>query len=70
MLCFEGIAMNLNVFLERQDMPQFSLKAPSSEKLESITVKEEVNEANWHNRGDLLILCRRHKYDHMCLQRF
>ncbi|KAI7501506.1 phenylalanyl-tRNA synthetase beta chain [Hortaea werneckii] len=42
MLCFEGIAMNLNVFLGRQPMPNYTLKPPSSGKLETVTVSKET----------------------------
>lgn len=43
MLCFEGIALNLNVFLERGELPKVSLKAPENGQLQKITVKEEVS---------------------------
>ena len=42
MLCFEGIAMNLNVFLGRQKMPQYQLKPPSSGKLETVTIHKDT----------------------------
>lgn len=61
MLCFEGIALNLNVFLERREMPQFSLKAPASGKLESVIVKEEVIAAHSALRSMLLTHFRHHK---------
>lgn len=44
MLCFEGIAMNLNVFLGRQEVPQYKLKAPADGKLLEVTVKPETQQ--------------------------
>lgn len=42
MLCFEGIAMNLNVFLGREKMPKFQLAAPADGKLLDVTVHPET----------------------------
>ncbi|KAF1971997.1 phenylalanyl-tRNA synthetase beta chain [Bimuria novae-zelandiae CBS 107.79] len=42
MLCFEGIALNLRVFLEKQQLPKWTLTPPKSGELETITVKEET----------------------------
>ncbi|KAK5125350.1 hypothetical protein LTR85_000459 [Meristemomyces frigidus] len=42
MLCFEGIAMNLNVFLGRQSMPNYTLKPPSNGQLLTVTVSEDT----------------------------
>lgn len=42
MLCFEGIAMNLNVFLGRQPMPNYTLRPPPSGKLETVTVSKDT----------------------------
>lgn len=44
MLCFEGIAMNLNVFLGRQEMPKYQLKAPKNGELLEVTVKPETQQ--------------------------
>jgi phenylalanyl-tRNA synthetase beta chain len=44
MLCFEGIAMNLRVFLQKEKLPKWSLTSPASGELETLTIKEEV----WH----------------------
>ncbi|KAF2455943.1 phenylalanyl-tRNA synthetase beta chain [Lineolata rhizophorae] len=44
MLCFEGIAMNLNVFLSRNTLPNFRVVAPANGELESITVKPETTQ--------------------------
>ena len=42
MLCFEGIAMNLNVFLGRQNMPNFRLAAPPNGEMQTVTVHKET----------------------------
>lgn len=42
MLCFEGIAMNLNVFLGRQTMPKYTLKAPKNGELLTVTVHKDT----------------------------
>ncbi|GAB7346431.1 hypothetical protein MBLNU457_5128t1 [Dothideomycetes sp. NU457] len=42
MLCFEGIAMNLNVFLGRSSLPNFRLKAPENGDLLAVNVKPET----------------------------
>ncbi|TKA75637.1 hypothetical protein B0A49_02326 [Cryomyces minteri] len=43
MLCFEGIAMNLNVFIGNTTLPNFRLSAPSNGELQTVTVKEETS---------------------------
>ncbi|KAK3055682.1 phenylalanine--tRNA ligase subunit beta [Extremus antarcticus] len=42
MLCFEGIAMNLNVFLGRQPMSKYRLAAPPNGELQTTYVSEET----------------------------
>ncbi|KAF2107407.1 phenylalanyl-tRNA synthetase beta chain [Lophiotrema nucula] len=42
MLCFEGIALNLRVFLEKQELPKWTLTPPKSGELETLTIKEET----------------------------
>lgn len=42
MLCFEGIAMNLNVFLGNAPLPNFRLVAPSSGELLEVKVSPET----------------------------
>ena len=42
MLCFEGIALNLKVFLRQMELPDFFLKSPSQKGLHLITVDPEV----------------------------
>lgn len=43
MLCFEGIALMLNIFLGRQPLPNYKLVQPASGELEKIIVKEDVS---------------------------
>ncbi|OJK02822.1 hypothetical protein ASPACDRAFT_75931 [Aspergillus aculeatus ATCC 16872] len=42
MLCFEGIALMLNIFLGRQPVPNYELVEPASGQLETIIVKEDT----------------------------
>ncbi|KAF1918991.1 phenylalanyl-tRNA synthetase beta chain [Ampelomyces quisqualis] len=42
MLCFEGIAMNLKVFLEQQKLPKWSLTAPKDGELQVLDIKQET----------------------------
>jgi phenylalanyl-tRNA synthetase beta chain len=42
MLCFEGIAMNLKVFLEQQKLPKWTLTAPKDGELQVLNIKPEV----------------------------
>ena len=42
MLCFEGIAMNLNVFLGRQSVPNFQLVAPPNGELQTAYVSKDT----------------------------
>jgi len=42
MLCFEGIAMNLDVFLGRQQVPNWRLKAPTNGEIQQVTVRPET----------------------------
>lgn len=44
MLCFEGIALNLNIFLGRQQPPNFKIVAPKSEEEQTIVVKKETEQ--------------------------
>ncbi|KAK4961531.1 phenylalanine--tRNA ligase subunit beta [Elasticomyces elasticus] len=44
MLCFEGIAMNLNIFLGRQPMPNYTLEPPSDGQLQTVTVSKETEQ--------------------------
>ncbi|PSN68080.1 phenylalanyl-tRNA synthetase beta chain [Corynespora cassiicola Philippines] len=42
MLCYEGIAMNLRVFLEKQKLPEWTLSRPASGELETLTINEDT----------------------------
>ncbi|KAK7918337.1 Bcfrs1 [Apiospora marii] len=42
MLCFEGIALMLNIFRGKQPTPNFRLITPASGELETITVREDT----------------------------
>ncbi|KAK3113813.1 phenylalanine--tRNA ligase subunit beta [Teratosphaeriaceae sp. CCFEE 6253] len=42
MLCFEGIAMNLNIFLGRESMPNFTLRPPPDGQLQTVTVSKDT----------------------------
>jgi phenylalanyl-tRNA synthetase beta chain len=44
MLCFEGIAMNLKVFLEQQKLPKWSLTAPKDGELQVLDIKKETEQ--------------------------
>ncbi|KAJ5748364.1 uncharacterized protein N7511_010060 [Penicillium nucicola] len=42
LLCFEGIALMLNIFLERKPLPEYKLVPPPNGQLQQIVVKEDV----------------------------
>jgi phenylalanyl-tRNA synthetase beta chain len=42
MLCFEGIALNLKVFLEQQKLPKWTLTTPKDGELQVLDIKPEV----------------------------
>lgn len=42
MLCFEGIALNLKVFLEKEKLPKWQVTPPKSGQLEELHIKPEV----------------------------
>lgn len=44
MLCFEGIAMNLKVFLEKEKLPKWSLTAPKDGQLQVLNIKPETQQ--------------------------
>lgn len=44
MLCFEGIAMNLNVFLGNTPFPNYRLVPPSNGQIETVTIKQETSQ--------------------------
>ena len=43
MLCFEGIALNLRVFLGLQKLPKWTLSPPQSGELQTIIIKPEAS---------------------------
>ncbi|KAI4960801.1 hypothetical protein J4E86_002426 [Alternaria arbusti] len=44
MLCFEGIAMNLKVFLEKQKLPKWTVTAPKGGELQVLDIKPETKQ--------------------------
>ena len=42
MLCIEGIAMMLNIFLGRKPIPKFRLAPPAGAELETMTITRDV----------------------------
>lgn len=46
MLCIEGIALNLNVFLSRTKLPKYTLIAPPNGEMQTLQVSKEVCIAN------------------------
>lgn len=46
MLCFEGIALNLNVYLQRQEFPTLRLVAPVNGDIETMIVHTPVGAQN------------------------
>lgn len=54
LLCFEGIAMNLNVFTKRIRLPNFVLKPPSGGQLEALTIKENTSHIRPYACGAIL----------------
>src|SRR5271170_2667543 len=54
MLCFEGIALMLRIFLGQTTSPNYSLVPPKNGKLQSITVKEETSRVRPYISGAIL----------------
>lgn len=54
MLCFEGIALNLNIFRSKRPLPNYRLVAPESGKLESITVHPDTSKVRPYVSGSIL----------------
>jgi len=54
MLCFEGIALMLNIFREKTPLPNYRLVAPKSGKLQTITVHPEVEKVRPYVSGAIL----------------
>ena len=54
MLCFEGIALMLNIFREKKPFPSYRLVTPKSGKLETITVDPETLKVRPYVSGAVL----------------
>lgn len=54
MLCFEGIALNLNIFLGRTNPPNFRVVKPQDEKQQVITVSPETTKVRPYVAGAVL----------------
>lgn len=54
MLCFEGIALMLNIFREKISLPNYRLVAPKSGKLETITVHPDTLKVRPYVSGAIL----------------
>ncbi|KAI8634948.1 phenylalanyl-tRNA synthetase [Xylariaceae sp. FL1651] len=54
MLCFEGIALMLNIFLQRQPTPNFRLVQPASGDLQTITIQQSTSEVRPYIAGAIL----------------
>ncbi|RAO64336.1 uncharacterized protein BHQ10_000348 [Talaromyces amestolkiae] len=67
LLCFEGIALMLNVFLGRKPFPNYRLVQPTSGQLEKIIVKEDTTKIRPYVAGAIL---RGVKFDEARYQSF
>lgn len=54
MLCFEGIVLNLNLFLGRTEYPAFRLKPSEDGELESLTITPETSRIRPYASGAIL----------------
>ncbi|CAG8956802.1 hypothetical protein HYFRA_00011191 [Hymenoscyphus fraxineus] len=54
MLCFEGIALMLNIFREKTPMPNYRLVSPKSGELETITVHPDTLKVRPYVSGSIL----------------
>jgi phenylalanyl-tRNA synthetase beta chain len=54
MLCFEGIALMLNIFRGKTSLPNYQLVKPPSGKLQTITVRKETLEVRPYVSGAIL----------------
>ncbi|CAL5867307.1 uncharacterized protein PFLUO_LOCUS1522 [Penicillium psychrofluorescens] len=54
LLCFEGIALMLNIFLGRASLPDYKLAQPASGQLETIVVKEDTTKIRPYVSGAIL----------------
>jgi phenylalanyl-tRNA synthetase beta chain len=64
MLCFEGIALNLNVFRNRRALPNYTLAAPAGGELQTMIVHKSVSNSHIYIRtSKVSIIFRRQKFD-------
>ncbi|KAH7418290.1 hypothetical protein BKA64DRAFT_654088 [Cadophora sp. MPI-SDFR-AT-0126] len=54
MLCFEGIALMLNIFREKTPLPNYKLVAPKSGKIQTITVHPDTLKVRPYVSGSIL----------------
>lgn len=54
MLCFEGIALMLNIFREKTPLPNYKLVAPKDGKMETITVHPDTSKVRPYVSGAIL----------------
>ncbi|KAJ5084588.1 phenylalanyl-tRNA synthetase [Penicillium alfredii] len=54
LLCFEGIALSLNIFLGRKPLPEYKLAELSNGELQSIIVKEDTTKIRPYVSGAIL----------------
>ncbi|KAJ5586992.1 Phenylalanine--tRNA ligase beta subunit [Penicillium hispanicum] len=54
LLCFEGIALMLNIFLKRKPLPDYKLVPPANGQLEEIVVKEDTTKIRPYVSGAIL----------------
>lgn len=54
MLCFEGIALMLNIFREKTPLPNYTLVAPKSGKIQTITVHPDTLKVRPYVSGSIL----------------
>ncbi|KAJ5894157.1 Phenylalanine--tRNA ligase beta subunit [Penicillium taxi] len=54
LLCFEGIALMLNIFLQRKSLPHYKLVEPANGQLQEIIVKEDTTKIRPYVSGAIL----------------
>ncbi|KAJ5996841.1 hypothetical protein N7499_006845 [Penicillium canescens] len=54
LLCFEGIALMLNIFLERKPLPEYKLVPPANGQMQQIIVKEDTTKIRPYVSGAIL----------------
>ena len=61
MLCFEGIALMLNIFREKRPIPNYRLVPPQSGELQTLKVHPEVRRETGSCLQDADTQCRRNE---------